>query len=371
MKVALLGTRGIPASYGGFETFAEQISARLAGRGHDVTVYCRSHYAREGLRSWRGARLVVLPTIRSKHLDTPVHTILSCLHLALRGADAAIVCNGANAVFCCWPRALGIPAVLNVDGLERKRRKWNRAARAWYHLSERLSTLCPDAVVTDARVIQHYYGERYALATRYIAYGAPEGAVRTKRKLDELGLEPGEYFLYVSRFEPENNAQLVVEEFERSRTGRKLVMVGDAPYAAAYIERVKATRDPRILFPGPVYGEGYAELQSHCLAYVHATEVGGTHPALVEAMGRRCALLYLDTPENREVAGSSGLRYTPRSGSLCERIDELSECGEAALGEMRDTAAREAAARYDWESVADSYESLLSGLAGPKGTLGN
>lgn len=363
MKVALLGTRGIPANYGGFETFAEEISARLALRGHDVTVYCRSHYAQEGLRTWRGARLVVLPTIRTKHLDTAVHSMLSFLHLALRPADAAIVCNSANAVFCCWPRILAVPSVLNVDGLERKRRKWNRAARAWYGLSERLASLCPNAVVTDARVIQRYYGERYGLSTHYIPYGAPTAPARSTRKLQELGLEPGEYFLYVSRFEPENNALLVVEEFERSRTDRKLVMVGDAPYAASYIKRVKATRDPRILFAGRVHGEGYAELQSQCLAYVHATEIGGTHPALVEAMGRRCAVLYLDTAENREVAGSSGLVYTARPGSLCERIEELAQLSEECLSELREASAREAAARYDWEEVADSYERLLRGLA--------
>ena len=366
MKIALLGTRGIPASYGGFETFAEEISARLAERGHEVTVYCRSHYARRRVRSWRGARLAVLPTIRTKHLDTAVHTILSCLHLALRRSDAAIVCNGANAVFCCWPRALGIPALLNVDGLERKRSKWNRAAKAWYHLSERLSTFCPNAVVTDARVIQRYYGRRYGLATHYIPYGAPKSPTRTTRKVEDLGLEPGEYFLYVSRFEPENNALLVVREYERSRTDRKLVMVGDAPYAASYIKTVKATRDPRIVFAGPVYGKGYAELQSHCLAYVHATEVGGTHPALVEAMGRRCALLYLDTPENREVVGPSGLVYTRRPHSLRQRIDELSDLGERALDELRRASAREAAERYDWEAVADSYESVLAGLVGSR-----
>lgn len=362
MRVALLGTRGIPARYGGFETFAEQIATRLASRGHDVAVYCRSHYAPAGTSHWNGVRLVVLPTIRTKHLDTAAHTALSCLHLAARGADAVILCNVANAAFCSWTRALGIPTALNVDGLERKRRKWNPAARAWLRLSERLATLCPVAVVTDARVIQKYYAERYGMETSFIPYGAPAGPSRTRKKLDELGLEPGGYFLYVSRFEPENNALLVAEEFGRSRSDRKLVMVGDAPYAAAYIRRVRATQDPRIVFAGPVYGEGYAELQSHCLAYVHATEVGGTHPALVEAMGRRCAVLYLDKPQNREVAGEAGLAYTDRRGSLRDRIDELSEASADTLGALR-AAAREAATKYDWELVADSYERLITRIA--------
>lgn len=364
MRIALLGTRGIPGRYGGFETFAEELSARLVGRGHQVTVYCRSHYAAPGLRSCRGAGLVVLPTIRSKHLDTPVHTLLSCLHLAARRTDAAIYCNAANAVFTVGARILGIPTILNVDGLERNRRKWGCAGRAWYRYSERLSTLCPDAVVSDAQVIERYYRERYGLETTYIAYGAPRGPVHTRRVLGELGLRPREYLLYVSRFEPENNALLVVREFERSATDKTLVMVGDAPYAEAYIQRVRATGDGRIVFPGAVYGTAYAELQSHCLGYIHATEVGGTHPALVEALGRRCAVLYLDTPENREAAGTAGLPFTARPGELRARVDELCDASAATLARLRGDAGREAAARYDWEAVTDEYERLLQQLAG-------
>ncbi len=362
MNIALLGTRGIPANYGGFETFAEELSARLVQRGHEVSVYCRAHYS-SGLGECRGARLVVLPTIRGKHTDTAVHTLLSTLHLLWRGADAAIFCNGANAVFSFWPRLLGTPTLLNVDGLERKRKKWNRAARAWYAVSERLSTLCPDVVVTDSLVVQRYYGDRFGLDTAYIGYGAPSKPVETAAKLAELGIEPGGYFLYVSRFEPENNALLVVNEFERSSTERKLVMVGDAPYAATYIRQVKATNDPRIIFAGAVYGDSYAELQSHCHAYIHATEVGGTHPALVEAMGRGCAVLYLDTPENSEVAGAAGLPYCVRQGALQERIDEMEAAGPDRLRELREVASREAGERYDWEAVADGYERLLAEIA--------
>ena len=364
MRIALLGTRGIPANYGGFETFAEEISARLAERGHEVTVYCRAHYATGASGTWRGARRVVLPTIRAKHLDTPVHTFLSCLHLLLRGADAAIICNGANAVFSYWPRLRHIPTVLNVDGLERKRKKWKRAARAWFRVSERLATLCPDIVVTDARVIQRYYRARYGFDSACIAYGAPSGPVRTTGRLDRLGVDAGEYFLYVSRFEPENNALLVVQEFERSATGRKLVMVGDAPYAASYIKRVRATRDPRVIFAGAVYGREYAELQSHSLAYIHATEVGGTHPALVEAMGRGCAILYLDTPENREVAGRTGLPFGAGTDSLRRRIEEVDTASAEQLGALRKASAEEARSRYDWKAVTDRYERLLEGLAG-------
>jgi glycosyltransferase involved in cell wall biosynthesis len=341
MKIALLGTRGIPANYGGFETFAEELSVRLARRGHEVTVYCRTNNVGKIGPTYRGVRLTLLPTIRHKYFDTLAHTALSTLHLLFHRQDIVLFCNGANAVFTIIPRCLGMPTALNVDGLERQRKKWNALARLWYLISERLSTWFPSAVVADAAVIQDYYQQKYRKRTHLIAYGAETGKTSTIEVLQRLGLRPGEYLLYVSRMEPENNALLVVRAFERTSIDKKLVMVGDAPYAADYIEQVKATRDPRILFPGAIYGAGYHELQSHSLAYIHATEVGGTHPALIEAMGRGCPVLFLDTPENREVAGDVGIAYEKDESKLASAIETLAESPaeeREKMGERRQAA---------------------------------
>src|SRR5689334_12811320 len=187
MRIALLGTRGIPARYGGFETFAEELSTRLVERGHQVTVYCRQRH-RDPF--YRGVRLQYLPTIRHKYFDTLAHTFLSTLHVLAHRVDAALYCNGANAVFTLWPRILGMPAALNVDGIERKRKKWNRLARGWYLLSEWLSTFCPTRVITDARAIQDYYRERWKKDSTFIPYGAPVGKVPGAGVLASLGLEP-------------------------------------------------------------------------------------------------------------------------------------------------------------------------------------
>lgn len=359
MKIAILGTRGIPARYGGFETFAEELSTRLAARGHELTVYTRQ---REGRPAYRGVMLRYLPTIRHKYLDTIAHTFLSTLDLLVRRADAALYCNAANAVFTWIPRLTGIPVALNVDGLERKRRKWNRLARTWYLVSERLATFCPTATVSDAAQIAEYYNKRYGKTTRFIPYGAATGRLPGTRVLAELGLEPERYFLYVSRMEPENNALLVREAFEQVRTGMKLALVGDAPYARAYIDRVKDTRDRRILLPGAIYGEGYHELQSHCFAYIHATEVGGTHPALIEAMGRGALVLFLNTPENAEVAGGAGIPF--EHGTLREKLEYVLGMPAAEQNEWRRRAAARVAERYSWDAVTDAYEKLLLGLAG-------
>jgi glycosyltransferase involved in cell wall biosynthesis len=360
VRFSLLGTRGIPARYGGFETFAEELSTRLATRGHSVTVYCRQRHPEP---EYRGVRLQYLPTLRHKYLDTIVHTWLSTLHLTFSGnrQDAVLYCNAANAIFTWLPRVARMPVALNVDGLERNRKKWNRVAKAWYQLSEWLATWMPNVVITDARRIADYYRERYGRASEMIPYGAETGAVATSATLSGLGLERRQYFLYVSRMEPENNALLVREAFEKLDTHTKLALVGDAPYAAEYIRRVRDTRDPRVVLPGAIYGEGYRELGSHCFAYVHATEVGGTHPALIEAMGRGALTLYLDTPENAEVAGGAALAFTQTN--LTAVMRQVLDMSEAERELWRARAMERVRSRYSWEAVTDTYEKLLTRLA--------
>jgi glycosyltransferase involved in cell wall biosynthesis len=361
VKFAILGTRGIPARYGGFETFAEELSTRLAARGHHVTVYCRE----KSDSPYRGVLLTYLPTIRHKYFDTIAHTFLSTLHLLLNRHDAVLYCNAANAIFTWMPRLAGIPVALNVDGLERNRKKWNALAKAWYRVSEWLATWMPNAVVTDADAIADYYRERYHRQSSMIPYGAEIGPVRTDAILSQLGLERRKYFLYVSRMEPENNALLVREAFEKAATEplkkMKLALIGDAPYAADYIAKVRNTTDPRIAMPGAVYGDGYKELGSHCFAYIHATEVGGTHPALIETMGRGALTLYLDTPENAEVARDAGLPFT--HDNLQDVIESAAALDPSEQDAWRSRAIERVQERYSWDAVTDSYESLLTRLA--------
>jgi glycosyltransferase involved in cell wall biosynthesis len=359
MRIALLGTRGIPASYGGFETFAEELSVRLVERGHEVTVYCRSEHAEP---FYRGVQLAYVPTIRHKYLDTVAHTCLSTLAALKKRFDVVLYCNAANAVFTWMPRLLGTPTALNVDGLERHRKKWNQLAKNWYLLSEWLSTWCCTEVITDAARIREYYFERYGKDSTFIPYGAEVGKVEGTDTLETLGLEPGKYFLYVSRLEPENNALLVRQAFERVNTDMKLALIGNAPYAADYIRQVRATHDPRIVMPGAIYGEGYKQLQSHCFSYIHATEVGGTHPALIEAMGRGAMVLYLSTPENDEVAGDAGIPFDP--DTLVSTMQGAAHASPAERAEWGCRAKNRVQDLYSWDAVTDVYERLFLGMTG-------
>ena len=363
MRIAILGTRGIPANYGGFETFAEHLSTRLAARGHDVTVYCRAHYVSPRELEFQGVRLKVLPTIRHKYFDTVIHTFLSALHTIPQRYDAALICNAANAPFASIVRAGGTPVALNVDGLEHKRKKWNWIGRKYYLMAERLATILPNETVTDAKVIQDYYLAQHRAVSTMIAYGA-----EVERKVDpsvrRWRVEPNRYVLYVSRLEPENNAHLVIEAFKRVRTGHKLLVVGDAPYARDYINDLKARarRDKRIVFTGFVFGRDYRTLQQNAYCYVHATEVGGTHPALLEAMGFGNCVLTLAAPENIEAIGDAGIAYADEA-DLADKLQRVLRDG-SLVHAYRNRAQARVKEFYDWDYVVERYEDLFAKMAG-------
>ena len=366
MKIAIMGTRGIPANYGGFETFAEELSWRFAARGHDVTVYCRSHNIDNPPGSYRGVRLIVLPTIRRKYFDTVAHMALSAAHSLRERYDAVLVCNGANAPFAWLPRVVGSKVTINVDGIERQRKKWNAAGRAYYRVCERLSTIVPNAMITDAGVIQDYYRHHYHADSVMIPYGTPMGRDPKPEVVRSLGLEPERYILYVSRLEPENNAHQVIEAFESVNSDLTLAIVGGAPYATEYIAKLKLTRDPRIKFLGFVYGEGYRALQQSAFAYVQATEVGGTHPALIEAMGYGNCVLAYATPENREVLGDAGFLY----GDVAQLRAQLQElASNPGLRRPAQESAMLRARRYSWEAVTDRYETLFRAMVSKRDML--
>jgi len=359
MKIAIMGIRGIPANYGGFETFAEELAPRLVERGHDVTVYGRSNNIKYEGEVYKGVRLVILPTIAHKYLDTVAHTFLCALHALKERFDAILICNSANAYCAFIPRLIGTKVAINVDGLEWKRSKWNVLGQWFYKISEWLATFTANEIITDAREIERYYLEKFNKDSSFIPYGAPTGKVESKDVLDKFNLRPGEYVLYVSRLEPENNAHLVVKAFEQVKTDKKCVIVGDAPYNGEYIQKLKETKDPRIIFTGYVFGQGYRELQSNAYFYVQGTEVGGTHPALLEGMGHGNCVLANDVPEHREVLADTGVFFnTKNNGELRDQMQYLldnpnvvEDLGRKAMARIQQD--------YSWESVTKDYEKLF------------
>ena len=359
MKIAIVGTRGIPNRYGGFERFAEQVSSRFADHGHDVTVYCRRAFTRPDDVYDRRVKRVIVPSLHQKHLDTWVSTLFAAIHAAYSRYDVVLMCNVANAPFSYLPRLFGTPVVLNVDGLDRKRSKWNWLGAQVLHFCEWMSSFSSSRLVTDARTIHDYYAAKYGAKSTVIGYGSemPKGDYN----LNGFRLEPGRYVLYVSRLEPENNPELVLRSWRQVRSDWPLVMVGDNRYKPEYLEDLRSLADDRVVFTGAIYGDGYWALQKHAGIFVFACEIGGVHPALIEAMAAQNATLYLDTPENCETAGDAAMPYSKNEADLAEKLQNLLE-NEAERERWGFRARERAQELFAWEAIAKKYESLFEEL---------
>ena len=364
MNVAILGTRGIPAAYSGFETAVEQITSRLAARGHRVTVYCRPHVVDPGISTWKGAELVHLPTVRNKYLDTFVHTLLSSLHAARRvKPDVALFFIAGNSPLCLVTRLAGIPTVINVDGSDSDRRKWNRVAKSYLRAAERLSPRMATRAITDSHAVASIYQRRYGREIGVVPYGAELPDRHGSDVLEQLGLEPRRYVLFVGRLEPENNPHLLVEAWARIPSsvtrGMKLVVVGGAPYASEYINRVHRAADPRVVFPGYVFGPGYWELQRNAYLFCAPTEVGGTHPVILESLAAGNCVLVNDYRPNAETVGDAGVYFSGAEGvpDLTRQLERLLVEPERVAGYR--AKALERAELYSWDAVAAAYEQLL------------
>jgi glycosyltransferase involved in cell wall biosynthesis len=362
MKIAMLGTRGIPASYSGFETCVEQLGARLVERGHDVTVYCRSHHIIYPNAVYKGMRLVKLPTIANKYFDTIVHSFISSLHALPRRYDIGLYFIAGNSPTTWIPRLVGTRTILNVDGLDWKRDKWPALAKKYIQLAEYLATKLPNAYLTDSRVVQGYYRDRYGGEPPYIPYGSEVALAPPGETLARYGLAPGKYILFVGRLVPENCAHHLVEAFRAIDTDLKCAIVGDAPYAETYQAQLRALAgdDPRIVFTGYVFGSGYHELGSNAAIFVETSSVGGTHPALIEAMAFGNCVVVNNTAENLETIADAGLAYDGARGAAGLREVLTRLLGEPQrVAEYRDRARDRAGATYSWETVTDAYERLF------------
>lgn len=367
LRIALLGTRGIPASYSGFETCVEQLGQRLVQRGHDVTVYCRSHHIVYKGAYYKGMRLVKLPTVANKYLDTIVHSLVSSLHLLSKHYDVAFYFIAGNSPVTWIPRLVGTKTLLNVDGLDWKREKWPPLAKKYIQFAEYLATILPTTYITDSRVVQNYYRDRFGYTPPYIPYGSEVDLIPPGETLAQFGLEPGKYVLFVGRLVPENFAHHLVEAFKELDTDMKCVIVGDAAYAKDYITSLKASAedDPRIVFTGYVFGKGYHELGSNARVFVETSGVGGTHPALTEAMAFGNCVVVHNTPENLETIGDAGFAYDGKEGASALKpiLEDLLNNSE--IVEVYSRKAQERARRvYSWESVTDAYERLCYQLTG-------
>jgi glycosyltransferase involved in cell wall biosynthesis len=359
MKLNILGTRGIPAQYGGYETFAEELATRLSTLGVEVTVTCPADSQRTD-EEYRGVRLKYVKSARLGPF-TQMFWDVKCFFRARRGFDVVYML-GVGASFAAWiPRLWGTKVWINTDGIEWRRAKWSLAQRVYLLLAEALAVLFSTRVIADSAAIETYLRASYRRLNKVscIAYGAyPLSEMPDPAALASWGLAPNGYYIVVCRLEPENHVLEIVEGFEKSASTLPLIILGDIQEPTAYIRRLLKLRSPRIRFAGTVYDKkALASLRSHARGYIHGHSVGGTNPSLLEAMACSNLVVAHSNPFNKEVLGSSGLFFETKA-DLAEIVAAI-DSGKVDADRLGQGAAERIRSWYRWDQVADAYLSLL------------
>jgi glycosyltransferase involved in cell wall biosynthesis len=365
MRIAMIGIKAIPARFGGFETAVDEISRGLVKNGDEVVVYNRKGMSSAQGNHYEGVRLITLPTIRSKNLSTIVHSLLSTLHAMFSSADVVHYFTTGATLFAPLAKLMGKKIVCSVDGTDWQRAKWGAFARRYLRFSERFAVRFCNRLISDSDEVCQYYLREYGADSACIVYGMREQRSPNLDVLQRFGLDNRGYVLFVGRLVPENNVHHLIRAFEQCNTDKRLVIVGDDPWEKAYVRSLKATRDPRVIFTGGVYGDGYAQLQQNAYAFVLPDEVGGTHPALVEAMGFGNCVLVNDTPSNIEVIGAAGVSYrgSDLDRDLQTQLQHLLDDPDF-VSEYRSRALKRAQKHYRWDDVVRRHAELYGRLVG-------
>jgi glycosyltransferase involved in cell wall biosynthesis len=359
-KIAILGTRGLPASYGGFETFADEISHRLVEQGFEVTVFCEASQEVQPAK-YGEVNLKYAPARKLGPLTTIAYDLAS-LWRARKGFDVVYMLGYGASIFCFLPRLWGTDVWINMDGLEWRRRKWNFLARFYLHLMEGIATRMPTRIVADARAIRSDLKERYTIhkPCDVIPYGctvlteAPDTDALTQR-----GLTAAEYYLVVCRFEPENHVAEIIDGFLSAHSSRTLVLIGNDKASTPYVTELRKRKDPKVQFIGPLYDRRQLRsLRFHCRAFFHGYSVGGTPLSLLEAMGCSNLVVAHDNKFNREVLGNGAL-YFGSPDDLSQIIQEIESkaIDEQSLKEKTKFRALEF---YNWPLITAAYADLLN-----------
>jgi glycosyltransferase involved in cell wall biosynthesis len=366
MRVAILGTRGIPAQYGGFESFAERLAVGLTEMGFEVTVYCEARSAAPP-DQWRGVNLKYISASPALGSFQTIYYDVKSLIAARTGYDVVYMLGYGAALFCFIPRFWGTPTWINPDGLEWARAKWGRLAKLYFRLMEWTSIQIADRIIADSKAIEESLQSRHGSlrASSVIPYGCE--VVKSPPKadfLEQFCLTPDQYYLIVCRLEPENHVREILGAFQQSQSRRKLVVVGNRAAGTRYVEDLLKRRDDRIQFIGTVFDSPLLiSLRYHSFAYFHGHSVGGTNPSLLEAMGCANFIFAHDNPFNRETLGEAG-RFFRSVEDLTRLIDEV-DGNPSIRSPFKDAARRRALQYFSWSEIVAKYAALMrSALSG-------
>ncbi len=364
IKLAIIGARGYPYVYGGFETFVKELSERLVKKNVEVTIYCQKNLFNSYPNYVNGIKLVYIPTVKSKSLNQLIHCFLSVIHATFSNANVLLIVNLAAGPMGWIPKITGKKTMINVDGLEWLRPKWKGLGAKYFYYSAKIAVKLYDLIITDAEAMRQVYLSEFKTDSTVIAYGAPSFKIADSTLLKNI--KPNSYYLIVGRLIPDNNADLILKGFLKSNSSRKIVVVGDVPYKDVYAENIKKLQNDRIIFTGYVNDqEELMALYQNCFAYFHGHKFGGTNPAMLKAMSNRCAILALNTIFNKEMLnnGEFGLLFDESETSVKDCIEKL-EANLIIVESMKNNVVNGLTNKYNWDNITDDYIFAAKNLLG-------
>ena len=365
LNIAVIGIKGIPARYGGFETCADETCRRLVDNGHSVTVYCRRGMSEEEPNNYAGIRLRYVTYLKSKNLATISATFFSCIKELFTNTDVIHLYTVGTGLFVPVFRLFGKKTVVSVDALDWARKKWSKFARLYMQLAAQLVVWWADELIIDSKTIQEYYRVRFRRAGEYVPFGANIEPYRGSEVLNKLGLTPRKYILFVGILRSDKQVEDLIRAFDSLQQSEyDLVILGDNPLEKDYVANLKILAGPRVHFPGKFYGEPYTQICQNAFMYVTPSGIEGTSPALLSAMGYGCCVLVNGIPENLETIGDAGFSYAKNDiQDLAKKLTELmshpnlvEQYGKKAQQRVKCT--------YSWDQVANEFEQIYYRISG-------
>ena len=357
INISIIGTRGYPYVYSGYETFVKQLSERLVLKDCNVTVYCHKGLFKARPKEINGIKLVYIPTIETKVLSQPIHSFLSIIHVCFSRPNVILVVNSANGPFGIITKLFRIPTAINVDGLEWLRPKWKGLGSIYFKWASKMATLFYDQIINDSDEMRKVYIDLFKRDSKVIAYGADIRKSKNPDSINKWNIKKKEYYLVVGRLIPDNNADLIVKGFIKSSSKKKLVVVGDVPYKDYYASNLKKIKDQRLIFTGYVTDQNLlAELYHNCYVYIHGHEFGGTNPTMIKAMAYGCAILALNTVFNQEMLqkGRYGLFFKKELFSITNQINRC-EKENILIDKFRHESKNGITNKYNWDFITSQY----------------
>ncbi len=365
MKIAIIGIRGIPFTYSGFEVFAEELAVGMAKKNHVLTVYCRKNYFDKKLYKYKKVNLVYLPTLKIKYFETIIHSFFSTIHACLFCRYDAIYYLGvSNSILTFIPRLFGIKTLINIDGLDWKREKWNYIGRIFLRFSEYITSFSPNLTITDSSYVRDYYKKQYGKSIEYLPYGFLTLHDRKKSLFNKFNLNKNEYFIWVGRFVPDNKLEEIILAFKEIKSNYKLLIVGDDLYESRYKRYISnlINKNPKIILTGFISHKECVNLMKDSFAYIETKRSGGTHPSLIDAMGSGCLVVSNNHEANKSIIKKFGFYY-----SILNTVRSLKQIiikiillrNSMKLKKMRSKIKKEALNKYSWIKIIDRYEKLF------------